>query len=235
LINKLYPLAAQEIGHSLSLVPTWSQRPEILLEMKTAAVLSHLMSQIRCQDHILPVSGYRSRKEQLHIYTESLAKNGRDFTEKYVALPNHSEHQTGLAIDLALKKDNIDFICPDFPYEGICETFREKAPLYGFIERYQKGKEAVTGIAHEPWHFRYVGYPHSVIMKQYGLSLEEYVEMIRLYPYEEEHFITDINGQKIEIFYQKATMDHTELSLPEDSIYQISGNNVDGFIITIWG
>ena len=85
-----------------------------------------------------------------------MRESGRKFTETYVAVPGHSEHETGLAIDLGLKQDVIDFIRPEFPYEGICQRFRQLAPKYGFIERYPKGKEEVTGIGQEPWHFRYV-------------------------------------------------------------------------------
>lgn len=81
-----------------------------------------------------------------------------------------SEHQTGLAIDLAENKEQIDFICPHFPYTGICGEFRAAAPRFGFIERYVSGKEQITGIGAEPWHFRYVGYPHSVIMAEKNYS-----------------------------------------------------------------
>jgi D-alanyl-D-alanine dipeptidase/carboxypeptidase len=234
LINKLYPLVNMGISHNISLIPAYLHNPDILLEIKTAAVLTHLIDMLKCHEDILPVSGYRSLEEQQRIYEDSLEKNGRDFTEKYVALPNHSEHQTGLAIDLALKQDNIDHIRPEFPYEGICNSFREKALLHGFVERYQRGKEAVTGIAHEPWHFRYVGYPHSMIMKKNNLVLEEYMEHVKLFPYEGEHYMTDINKQIIEIFYVNASSTLTSIELPDDAIYQISGNNMDGFIVTIW-
>ena len=105
-----------------------------------------------------------------------MAERGIDFARKYVALPACSEHETGLAIDLALNAPDIDFICPEFPRTGICRKFRELAPYYGFIERYQKAKEPITGISEEPWHFRYVGTPHSVVIAEKGLSLEEYVE-----------------------------------------------------------
>ncbi|HWT75036.1 MAG TPA: D-alanyl-D-alanine carboxypeptidase family protein [Mobilitalea sp.] len=234
LINKLYPLVCKEIGRNISMIPAYLQSPEILLEVKTAAVLTHLIGLLRCQEDILPVSGYRSYEEQQRIYTDSLVRNGREFTEKYVALPDQSEHQTGLAIDLALKQDNIDFIRPEFPYEGICNIFRERAPFHGFVERYQRGKEEVTGIAHEPWHFRYVGYPHSVIMTENNLVLEEYMEIVKSYPYDGEHLITNMNQQTIEIFYVNASSTLTEIELPDDSIYQISGNNMDGFIVTLW-
>lgn len=74
-----------------------------------------------------------------------------------------------------MRGENVDFIRPDFPYEGISQRFRELAPAYGFIERYPAGKERVTGIAHEPWHFRYVGTSHAKSMARQGLCLEEYL------------------------------------------------------------
>ena len=77
-------------------------------------------------------------KEQQDIFKQSLKDNGRTFTQQFVALPGKSEHQTGLAIDLGLKKESIDFIRPDFPYIGICQQFREKSVPYGFIERYPR-------------------------------------------------------------------------------------------------
>lgn len=231
LINKRHPLV--EDNHDLSIIPASTEEPEIYLEVTAAAVLSHLLKVLHCQKDILPVSGYRSMEEQQRIYAVSLEDNGKEFTEKYVALPKHSEHQTGLAIDLALKKDEIDFICPEFPYEGICNVFRDKAPLFGFIERYQEGKERVTGIAHEPWHFRYVGYPHSLLMSEKDLVLEEYIEFLKEFPYDKAHFVTKVNNQTVEIFYVNSTI-HREIHLPEDAIHQISGNNIDGFIVTLW-
>jgi zinc D-Ala-D-Ala dipeptidase/carboxypeptidase len=234
LINKCYPLVSRGSRNNLSLLPVGAQASEILLEFNTAAVLTHLIGRLQCQEVILPISGYRSLEEQKSIYEDSMKTNGREFTEKYVALPNHSEHQTGLAIDLALKQDHIDFIRPEFPYEGICNVFREKALQCGFVERYPRNKEAITGIAHEPWHFRYVGYPHSLIMQEYNFTLEEYVEFIKSYHYEGEHFITDINQQVVEIFYIRAVYSLTVIELPDEGIYQISGNNIDGFIVTLW-
>jgi D-alanyl-D-alanine carboxypeptidase len=234
LINRRYPMKKDKTEQNISLIPAYVQDSDILLESKTASVLSHLIGILRCKEDIIPVSGYRSYEEQERIFTDSLLDHGKEFTYKYVALPNHSEHQTGLAIDLALKQDTVDFICPEFPYEGVCKEFRKKAPLHGFVERYQSGKEKVTGIAHEPWHFRYVGYPHSVIMQEKGFVLEEYMEFMKAFPYEGEHYVTSMNNQVIEIFYVNASSYLTTIELPEDAIYQTSGNNVDGFIVTLW-
>ncbi|MEG0092313.1 MAG: D-alanyl-D-alanine carboxypeptidase family protein, partial [Oscillospiraceae bacterium] len=145
----------------------------------------------------------------------SLLENGEDFTQKYVALPNHSEHQTGLAIDLGQKSENIDFIRPNFPYFGICQSFRQTAPKYGFIQRYQLGKEAVTGISAEPWHFRFVGYPHSAIIAKNHLNFKD----------EKDEF---------EIFYLPiSSQEPVSLCVPANCTCQVSGNNYDGVIITL--
>ena len=233
LVNREHPIQ-KEFTRSVRLMPFNDNYRDILLDTKTNALLSLLLKSVGVNDEIVPVSGYRTSIEQRRIYYKSLIKNGRVFTEKFVALPDHSEHRTGFAIDLAQNSDAIDFICPDFPYTGICGAFRQKAADYGFIERYPKGREAITGIAHEPWHFRFVGYPHSKIMQNNDLTLEEYILFIKDYPYDRKHFRICEKSKEIEVFYVKARPETTEVILSEDTCYQISGNNVDGFIVTIW-
>ena len=203
---------------------------DILLDTRAAAMLSGLISRIGAAGEIVPVSGWRSEAEQREIWDGSMRESGEEFTRKYVALPGCSEHQTGLAIDLALRADNIDFIRPEFPYDGVCGRFRALAADYGFVERYQSGKEGVTGIAAEPWHFRYVGRPHARIMREMGLCLEEYVEYLRAYPYPER--LLEVRGEvyEAEVGFAGA---RDALGLP-DAPYQVSGNNVDGYIYTLW-
>ncbi len=203
---------------------------DILLDTRAAAMLSGLISRIGAAGEIVPVSGWRSEAEQREIWDGSMRESGEEFTRKYVALPGCSEHQTGLAIDLALRADNIDFIRPEFPYDGVCGRFRALAADYGFVERYQGGKEGVTGIAAEPWHFRYVGRPHARIMCEMGLCLEEYVEYLRAYPYPER--LLEVRGEVYEAEVGFAGARDT-LGLP-DAPYQVSGNNVDGYIYTLW-
>lgn len=147
----------------------------VLLEWEAALALEALMGSLDGWRSIVPVSGWRPFQEQEDIYQNSLREHGLEFTQKYVALPGHSEHQTGLAIDLGLKGPEVDFIRPAFLYEGVCQTFRERAANFGFVERYPAGKETVTGIAHEPWHFRYVGPAHTRELVRRGLVLEEYL------------------------------------------------------------
>ncbi len=165
----------------LRLVPVNRQDKGVMLQSEAACQLNRLLQQLAGSAEagwlqIAAVSGWRSRQEQRRIWWQSLAENGREFTEQYVARPGCSEHQTGLAIDLGLRLPEIDFIRPYFPYDGLAGRFRRLAAEYGFVERYPQGKEAVCGIAHEPWHFRYVGRPHALIMQKRGLTLEEYLQ-----------------------------------------------------------
>lgn len=126
------------------------------------------------------------------------------------------------------------FIRPDFPYGGICEEFRQAAPDYGFIERYAKDKESITGISHEPWHFRYVGYPHSKIITEQVFSLEEYTEFIKNYRDNSRLIFTAVCETEIEIYYVPANNNETTINIEENYVNQISGNNIDGFIVTVW-
>ena len=232
LVNGQHPYDSENVDSVL--VPAHADS-RILLERRTAVLLSKLMSSIDGWTRISAVSGWRSRREQQEIYDRSLRDNGTAFTEQFVAKPDHSEHQTGLAIDLGLKKADLDFIRPDFPYSGICQTFREKAVAYGFIERYPEGKEAVTGIAHEPWHFRFVGAPHAAIMTALCLTLEEYCVLLKRYPRGEKSFLYRYGSQKIEVSYVKAAAGtDTEIEMEDDLPYSVSGNNTDGFVLTEW-
>ena len=226
LVNAEHPIQHMERPILAPAVPG----SDILLDTRAAAMLSGLISRIGAAGEIVPVSGWRSEAEQSEIWDGSMRESGEEFTRKYVALPGCSEHQTGLAIDLALRADNIDFIRPEFPYDGVCGRFRALAADYGFVERYQSGKEGVTGIAAEPWHFRYVGRPHARIMCEMGLCLEEYVEYLRAYPYPER--LLEVRGEvyEAEVGFAGA---RDALGLP-DAPYQVSGNNVDGYIYTLW-
>lgn len=231
LVNKEHPFYENSTD---SMVPVLEGSP-ILLKRQATALLSTLMDEIHGWRHIAPVSGWRSFPEQQEIWNDTLKKNGLEFTQKYVALPGHSEHQTGLAIDLGLKQDKIDFICPEFPYTGICQRFRKHSAAHGFIERYPSGKEHITGIGHEPWHFRYVGVPHSEIMSENDLTLEEYIHFIKEYRYSRNPYLIKVGNQEVFVSYIPA--DHTkdtELEVDPLAPYSISGNNTDGFILTEW-
>ena len=231
LVNAGHPIKEKEAA---GLMPADMHFPDILMRRDAANALQFIIKKISAGNAIVPVSGYRSSEEQAAIYEGSLKDRGKEFTKKYVALPDHSEHQTGLAIDLGQNKEDLDFICPCFPYDGIYGEFRRTAPDYGFIERYAKDKEDITGISHEPWHFRYVGWPHSKIITEKGFSLEEYIEFIKSYQDDCRFVYEPDYGTGIEIYYAPANGSQTLVVMPETCLYQISGNNTDGFIITVW-
>ena len=209
--------------------PAW---PEILLAQPAALALQKAMADLEAHGRIVPVSGYRSRAEQEKIYQDSLGENGLEFTKKYVALPDCSEHQTGLAIDLGEGGGELDFIRPSFPDSGICGSFKKKAAQYGFVLRYPAGKEEVTGIAHEPWHFRFTGCPHAEIMETKGMVLEEYLEFLRTCP--DGCYIWKKEDSLTEIHYVHGGENGAEFAVPEGCPYQVSGDNREGFIITVW-
>ena len=225
LVNAEHP---QRDGRRPPLAPA-APGSSVLLEMRASAMLTGALERLGAVGEIVPVSGWRSRAEQQQIWDGSMAENGEDFTRKYVAIPGCSEHQTGLAIDLALRSDSIDFIRPDFPYDGICGRFRAIAADYGFIERYPAGKEKITGIAAEPWHFRYVGRPHARLMRDMGLTLEEYVELLHGYPYPGRLLSAAGGGYDAFVGFSRSYTPQ-EHRAP----CQVSGNNVDGYILTLW-
>lgn len=227
LVNRDHPLKNTS---PTSLTAVDNLHPDILLEYQAAQLLSACIQKIGGIRDIVPVSGWRSQEEQQRIWDDTMAESGEAFTRQYVAVPGCSEHQTGLAIDLGRAAQHIDFIRPAFPYDGICGVFRRRAAQYGFIERYQQGKESITGIAHEPWHFRYVGAPHAQLLTEQGLCLEEYVDFLRQGP---QSCVLE-NGQVVQVFYVPSTGAQTDIELP-DGCCQVSGDNVGGFIVTTWG
>lgn len=234
LVNPTHPLKREPADETL--VSVRFGTTHILLERQAEKMLAEVTALLGCGHQIVPVSGYRTMDEQQTIYENSLRDYGKDFTQKYVAIPGCSEHQTGLAIDLAEKKEGgIDFIRPNFPYSGICQRFRKKSTQYGFIERYPAGQENITHIAHEPWHFRYVGYPHSALMTDKGVTLEEYTEYIKQFPYHGDHLRAKYNGRDFTIFYITLQSKQTrQIEIPDNIPFQLSGNNEDGVVVTLW-
>lgn len=232
-VNAGYPF--REGKNRGNLVAVNRQERHVLLDSRAAGMLAGLMEGLGGWEQIAAVSGWRSMREQQEIYAGSLKENGADYTRRFVALPNHSEHQTGLAIDLGARQGRIDFICPEFPCTGIFREFRKRAASFGFVERYPEGKEHVTGIAHEPWHFRYVGTPHAEIMDRHGMVLEEYMDFLKQYPYGKECYCYRTQERDIWVSYLRAEKEgDTCLELEEGAVYSASGNNMDGYIITVW-
>ena len=125
--------------------------------------------------NLVAVSGFRSYSRQKEIYDNSLIEQGKEHTDKYIAYPGTSEHQTGLAMDISCKEVDYKLITYfERTKEGI--WLKNNVQNYGFIIRYPKGYSQVTGYAYEPWHVRYIGVKHAKRMKKVSLqTLEGYV------------------------------------------------------------
>ena len=121
-------------------------------------------------------------------------------------------------------------------FDGKNEYFwvDQNCDQYGFVLRYSASKEDVTRIAYESWHYRYVGIGNALTMTNMGLSLEEYVNFIKDYSYNgTRYYITADNGDIYCTYYVKSNgQDGQKIPIPKTArSYQISGNNIDGFII----
>ena len=122
-------------------------------------------------------SAYRSIEEQQRIINDHTAEYGIDFVNKYVAPVRASEHHTGLALDLALVDEERKSIENEgsFANENIYLEIHKYLSDFGFILRYPKGKENITGYDYEPWHIRFVGIENAKNIANNNLTLEEYV------------------------------------------------------------
>ena len=122
-------------------------------------------------------SGYRSYEAQQMLYENYVNNDGKDTADTYSARAGNSEHQTGLAFDL-------NTITDDFAYTPEGKWINEYAYKYGFILRYPKTKESITGYKYEPWHLRYVGkeLAEKLYNKGEWITLEEYFGIDSQYP-----------------------------------------------------
>ncbi len=115
------------------------------------------------------VSGYRSYTRQTTLYNNYVARDGKVNADTYSARPGHSEHQTGLAADLNL-------VDTSFENTKAGKWLAKNCYKYGFILRYPKGKESITGYIYEPWHFRFIGdEAENLYNNGNWISLEEYL------------------------------------------------------------
>ena len=107
------------------------------------------------------VSVYRTVATQERIWELDEKKYGLEYTKKFVAVPGHSEHHTGFAIDVSIVVDGkLVHGMPNLSaIDHLYQFVQQKLPKYGFILRYPKDKEAITKIGYEPWHFRYIDSP----------------------------------------------------------------------------
>ncbi len=124
-----------------------------------------------------------------------------------------------------------------YDYDGTGEYawINENCAHYGYVLRYAEDKQETTGIQAEPWHYRYVGQPHATYMMENNVCLEEYLTLLKNYTADEPLSITNWDGEIYQVYYvaTDTSTDSTYVMVPPDAKYTISGNNSDGFIVTV--
>ena len=180
---------------------------------------------------IIIISGYRTTQQQQELYDADLAETGEQ-TSTRVALPGHSEHESGYALDFSLYTDGVQY---DYDGTGEYAWINENCAHYGYVLRYAEDKQETTGIQAEPWHYRYVGQPHATYMMENNVCLEEYLTLLKNYTADEPLSITNWDGEIYQVYYvaTDTSTDSTYVMVPPDAKYTISGNNSDGFIVTV--
>lgn len=145
------------------------------MRKEAAEALEKMFEDAKAQNiHLYAQSGYRSYERQKAVFASNVKRLGEEQAKRVSATPGQSEHQTGLAMDVTSPRINYQLIV-DFEQTPEGQWVIENAHKYGFIIRYPKGKEAITGYDYEPWHLRYVGKEHARYIKENGLTLEEYL------------------------------------------------------------
>ncbi|WP_265459873.1 D,D-carboxypeptidase/D,D-dipeptidase VanXY [Enterococcus sp. HY326] len=177
LVNRHHPLLKSNEPQHLVLAP-FSEK-DIYLQPEVAKQLQKLLTDWQLAEDIVLLDGYRTEQEQRKLWEFSLAEHGPKYTAEFVAYPGCSEHQTGLAVDLGLRGADNDLIAPSFQTGPTVTKFLAEMANYGFILRYPPHKQEITGIGYEPWHFRYVGVPHSHIISGQDWTLEEYLQFLQ--------------------------------------------------------
>jgi zinc D-Ala-D-Ala carboxypeptidase len=223
LVNQEYPVHPKSVKSDVVNLLTQEAmtdgygllRNEIYLSEEVSYRFSNMVAAAEKDgvDHFSINSGFRGFEEQTALYEEM----GSDY-----ALPaGYSEHNLGLSLDVGSTQMKMEEAA-----EG--KWIEKHAWKYGFILRYPKDKTDITGILYEPWHIRYVGLPHSAIMKEKNFVLEEYMDYLR----ETKSFVANVNGEKYSVIYYPVP-ENRKIDVPENKDYEISGNNVDGVIVTV--
>lgn len=181
-VSKTAPLASTYQPSTLTklAVPVGASDGPMQLRAHVADQLKKLFDAANTEDLSLMVSSaYRSIADQQKLYDEFVTSKGETAAKQFVLAPGASEHHTGYAVDITdasagcqADSDKCN-LSPDS-----AAWLAEHAPDYGFIIRYPSGKEPITGIAHEPWHLRYVGVNLARKLTANDLTFDEFVEQV---------------------------------------------------------
>ena len=172
--NKKHKLPDGYVPSGLVIPNVQRTGSNVYMKSQAASALEKMFAGAKTEGITLVMgSGYRSEATQRAIYNGYVARDGQAAADRFSARPGYSEHQTGLAIDIS------DASGAHYLYESFESTAEGKwlfnnAHKYGFILRYPKGKESITGYMYEPWHYRYVGVEEAGKIYASGKTFEEY-------------------------------------------------------------
>ncbi len=171
LVNKYIYLPEDYIPNNLTTISSEfsSSTRQLVYEAKEA--FEKMASAAKEQGYTINVSSaYRSYEYQKGLYDNYVEKDGVELADTYSARPGFSEHQTGLVVDI----DNGTVDYNNFESTEEFKWMQENAQNYGFILRYPKNKECITGYNYESWHYRYVGKQIATFIKNNNLTYDEY-------------------------------------------------------------
>lgn len=174
LANKKHKLPDGYVPDNLVIPDVQRTGANVYMKAEAASAMKQMFAGAKAAGITLVMgSGYRSEATQRAIYNGYVARDGQAAADRYSARPGYSEHQTGLAVDIS------DASGAHYLYESFESTAEGKwlfanAYKYGFILRYPKGKESITGYMYEPWHYRYVGTAEAAKIYASGKTFEEY-------------------------------------------------------------
>ncbi len=182
LVNKTHELDPNWVNE-IELVEATNQRGNtVVVESEALAAFEQMQEELASE--LAPLNAtidlnscYRSREKQQEIVDTFTVDYGEDYVEQYVAQAGHSEHETGLALDVIPIVDGVELLTNDemLAQTELWDIVHNTMPKYGFILRYLPDQEAITGYQYEPWHLRYVGTPAAQKIADSGLTLEEYL------------------------------------------------------------
>jgi zinc D-Ala-D-Ala carboxypeptidase len=150
------------------------------IDPEASAAVKKMMEAAKVEGHSLQAfSGFRSYEYQTSLYERYVNKDGKEAADRYSARPGYSEHQSGLAFDIGEVGREDLWLTEAFGETEAGKWLMNHAHEYGFILRYPKGKEHVTGFMYESWHYRFVGNEHAAKIFEQNVTLEEYLDVVQ--------------------------------------------------------
>ncbi len=174
LVNKNYKLDEKYIPNDLEEISLKYSCKDKYLRKLAKESFENMAYQAKLEGfNIIAVSTYRSYNYQEKLYNNYVKDKGFYYADIASARPGHSEHQTGLAVDIA----DLSLDYDNFENTKEFNWVKENAHKYGFILRYPKAKFHITGFKYEPWHYRYVGTEIATYIFKNNITLEEYKKL----------------------------------------------------------